>query len=41
MTERRWARKLIIEKTAVTAPAFDYYLQTVLMWQRENKPKTN
>jgi len=41
MTERRWARKLIIEKTAIMAPAFDYYLQTVLMWQRENIMQKN
>lgn len=36
-TERRWARKLIVQNAAVSAPPADYYKYSVELWMGENK----
>jgi hypothetical protein len=33
LAERRWARKLIIQKADITAPPFDYYRQSIQLWK--------
>ncbi len=33
LTERRWARRLIIQKTEIGPPPFDYYRQSVQLWK--------
>jgi len=32
LTERRWSRKIIIQKQEPSAPPFEYYKQTIGMW---------
>lgn len=36
-TERRWARKLIIQKAEMSAPPAEYYKYSVGLWMAENK----
>lgn len=33
LTERRWARKIIVKNLEVTPPPFDYYRQSVQLWK--------
>jgi len=33
LAERRWARRLIIQKADITPPPFDYYKQSVQLWK--------
>lgn len=33
LAERRWARKLIIQKADITPPPFDYYRQSIQLWK--------
>jgi SpoVK/Ycf46/Vps4 family AAA+-type ATPase len=35
--ERRWARKLLIKKMEPSAPPFDYYKQTLRVWQKNQQ----
>jgi ATP-dependent 26S proteasome regulatory subunit len=33
LAERRWARRLIIQKAEIAAPPFDYYKQSIQLWK--------
>lgn len=33
LAERRWARRLIIQKAEIVAPPFDYYKQSIQLWK--------
>lgn len=35
LTERRWARKITVKKLKPSPPPFEYYKQTLRMWQNE------
>ncbi len=36
LTERRWARKLIIKKIIASPPPYEYYKHTTKMWMNDN-----
>ncbi len=34
-TERRWARKILVNKLEASAPSFEYYKQAIRIWQQD------
>jgi SpoVK/Ycf46/Vps4 family AAA+-type ATPase len=36
LTERRWARKILVQKLEATAPPFEYYKQSIQLWKNSS-----